>query len=265
MTGKALKAQIEADKADGLIPFFVCGTVGTTSSGAIDALSDIGSVANENGLWFHVDAAWAGAACICEEYRPFLDGVELADSFNMNLHKWLLVNFDCSPLWVKNRSHLLDALSITAPYYRNPATESGLVSDYRDWQIPLGRRFRSLKVWFVVRTYGVKGLQNHIRKHVHLAEQFSEKLTSSSSPFELFVPRTLSLLVIRLRNSSNEENKKLCDAICARGFYLTGTELNGASVMRIVSGSPWVQEKNFEKLWDVLVEESQKIIQSRLN
>jgi len=142
----------------------VVGTIGTTSSGAYDDLTAIGTIAAKHDLWFHVDAAWAGSAAVCPEFRHLLKGVEGATSYNFNMHKWLLTNFDCSLLWIERRSDLIDAFTVTPEYLRNKASESGLVTDYRDWQLPLGRRFRSLKLWFVVRCYGVSGLQKHIRK-----------------------------------------------------------------------------------------------------
>lgn len=122
----------------------------------------------------HIDAAYAGSACICPEYRSMIDGVEYADSFNFNPHKWLCVNFDCSAYWVKDRAELVNALSVIPSYLRNKASDAGEVIDYRDWQIPLGRRFRSLKLWFVLRTYGVEKLQEFIRSCIALAKEFEE-------------------------------------------------------------------------------------------
>src|SRR6185503_6323948 len=149
-----------------------CATVGTTSSTAIDPVPDIGRIARRHGLWLHVDAAMAGAACVCREHRRFLDGIELADSLCFNPHKWLLTNFDCDLLWTADRASLVGALSVTPEYLRNRASEAGGVIDYRDWQIPLGRRFRALKLWFVLRHYGAEGLRAHIRHHVRLAGMF---------------------------------------------------------------------------------------------
>lgn len=160
-----LQEQIELDLSAGLVPCFVTGTVGTTSTCAVDDIDALGDVCEKYKLWLHVDSAYAGSSLICPENRQELipNGLVKTHSFNFNPHKWLLTNFDCSAFWVKERKYLLDALSITPAYLRNKASESGLVTDYRDWQIPLGRRFRSLKLWFVMRTYGVIGLQNYIR------------------------------------------------------------------------------------------------------
>ena len=145
-----------------MIPFFIVATLGTTNTCAFDNLAEIGPVANQNNLWLHVDAAYAGSAFICPEFRDKMAGIEYADSFNMNPHKWLLVNFDCSTLWFKDASHVVDSFSVDPVYFKHEM--QGKVPDYRHWQIPLGRRFRSLKMWFVFRTYGVKGLRQHIRK-----------------------------------------------------------------------------------------------------
>ena len=162
LEGSALEEAINEDKSKGLIPFFIVATLGTTNTCAFDNLAEIGPVANQNNLWLHVDAAYAGSAFICPEFRDKMAGIEYADSFNMNPHKWLLVNFDCSTLWFKDASHVVDSFSVDPVYLKHEM--QGKVPDYRHWQIPLGRRFRSLKMWFVFRTYGVKGLRQHIRK-----------------------------------------------------------------------------------------------------
>ncbi|KAJ6728964.1 hypothetical protein OIU85_019937 [Salix viminalis] len=203
-----LSKAISDDISTGLIPFFLCATVlkrlvGTTSSTAVDPLLALGKIAKNNGIWFHVDAAYAGSACICPEYRCYIDGVEEADSFNMNAHKWLLTNFDCSALWVKfpplenenwggillefeDRNALIQALSTNPEYLKNKASQANMVVDYKDWQIPLGRRFRSLKLWMVLRLYGLENLQCYIRNHINLAKYF-EGLVAADSRFEVFV------------------------------------------------------------------------------
>lgn len=153
---------INQDKENGLIPFFFVATLGTTSTCAFDNLVEIGPIASENNLWLHIDAAYAGSAFVCPEFRDKMAGIEYADSFSMNPHKWLLVNFDCSAVWFKDASNVVDSFSVNPVYLQHEM--QGKVPDYRHWQIPLGRRFRSLKMWFVFRTYGVKGLRQHIRK-----------------------------------------------------------------------------------------------------
>jgi aromatic-L-amino-acid/L-tryptophan decarboxylase len=168
-----LAQQITVDKANGLLPFFVCATVGTTSSTAIDPIRPIAEICREHNIWLHVDAAYAGTAALCPEFRHLQDGVELADSYAFNPHKWMFTNFDCDCFWVADRAALIRSLSILPAYLRNQATESGAVIDYRDWHIQLGRRFRALKLWFVIRHYGVEGLQHHVREHVRLAQMFA--------------------------------------------------------------------------------------------
>ncbi|MFT4562280.1 MAG: aromatic-L-amino-acid decarboxylase, partial [Gammaproteobacteria bacterium] len=170
----ALSAQIVQDRSAGLQPFFVCATVGTTSTLAVDPVAEIASVCEENRLWLHVDAAMAGSAAMCEEHVALHRGVERADSYCFNPHKWMFTNFDCNCFFVADREELIATLTILPEYLRNQASESGEVIDYRDWQVPLGRRFRSLKLWFVLRHYGVEGLKHHIREHVALTARFAK-------------------------------------------------------------------------------------------
>jgi aromatic-L-amino-acid decarboxylase len=205
MRADALERAIREDRAAGRQPTYVCATIGTTSTTAIDPLRAIGGICRQEGVWLHVDAAFAGAACVCPEFRWMIDGVGLADSFVFNPHKWLLTSFDCSALWVRERRALIDALSITPEYLRNAASDAGAVIDYRDWQIPLGRRFRALKLWFVIRHYGVQGLRDYIREHVRVAAVF-EDLVRADGRFEVVFPRTLSLVCFRLQeiDASND-------------------------------------------------------------
>ena len=184
MRPAALATQIERDRAAGKIPFFVCATIGTTSSNAIDPVREIATIARERGLWLHVDAAMSGTAALCPEFRWTHDGVELADSYCFNPHKWMFTNFDCDCFYVRDRAALIRPLSVLPEFLRNRATESGAVIDYRDWQIPLGRRFRALKLWFVIRHYGLEGLRYHVRRHVELAQQFAQWVRADDQ-FEL--------------------------------------------------------------------------------
>ena len=163
MRPEALAAQVERDVAAGLVPFFVCATVGTTSSNAMDPLRDIARICDGRRIWLHVDAAMSGTAALCPEFRWIHDGLDAADSYCFNPHKWMFTSFDCDCFYVADRKALIQTLSVLPEYLRNQATESGAVIDYRDWQIPLGRRFRSLKLWFVLRHYGLEGLEFHIR------------------------------------------------------------------------------------------------------
>ncbi len=173
MRPAALATQIKRDIAAQRIPFFVSATIGTTSSNAIDPVRAIGEICREHKIWLHVDAAMSGTAALCPEFRWIHDGVELADSYCFNPHKWMFTNFDCDCFYVADRKALINTMSVLPEYLRNQATESGAVIDYRDWHIPLGRRFRALKLWFVIRHYGIEGLQHHVRRHVELAQQFA--------------------------------------------------------------------------------------------
>ena len=187
MRADHLAYEIVKDKNDDLIPFFVAATVGTTSTTAIDPVTEVGWVASNFDAWTHVDAAFAGSAALCPEMRFLNEGLETADSYVFNPHKWMLTNFDCSAFYVADRASLNEALSITPEYLRNPASESGAVVDYRDWQVPLGRRFRALKLWFVIRHYGLEGLRAHIRRHIAWAAELTEWVEADAR-FELAAP-----------------------------------------------------------------------------
>eukprot|EP00252_Welwitschia_mirabilis_P013185 TRINITY_DN29104_c0_g1_i1.p1 TRINITY_DN29104_c0_g1~~TRINITY_DN29104_c0_g1_i1.p1 ORF type:complete len:504 (+),score=108.51 TRINITY_DN29104_c0_g1_i1:59-1570(+) len=253
------------DIGDGLFPFFLSATVGTTSSSAVDSLSELGKIAMEHNLWFHVDAAYAGAACICPEYRHYLDGVEMADSFSTNAHKWLLTNFDCSALWVKDSKAIVEALSTNPEFLRNKVSESKQVIDYKDWQVPLGRRFRSLKLWMVLRLYGVSNLQSYIRNHIALAKYF-EELVKADSRFEIVAPRTFSLVCFRLLpllpdpDNGHRLNSQLLESINNSGkAYLSHTVLDGTYTLRLAVGAPLTKMYHIDEVWS-LIQEQAKIL-----
>lgn len=247
----ALADAVACDIAEGITPAMVLSAVGTTATCAIDDTRRIGQIAAEHDIWLHVDAAFAGVAAICEEHRALLDGIdEYADSMVTNPHKWLLTTFDCSVLWVRDRAALTDALTITPEYLRNAASDSGQVVDYRDWHPQLGRRFRAMKLWSVMRTYGISGLQAHIRSGVALAEQL-ERLLSADDRFEIVLPRTLSLVCFALRDADRTE--ALLDAVNRTGAaYLTHTRLNGRYVIRVSVGSVWTTTADIDTLWTTI-------------
>ncbi|KAM3929796.1 aromatic-L-amino-acid decarboxylase isoform 1-T2 [Leptodactylus fuscus] len=248
LRGQALKKAFEEDKAKGLIPVFVCATLGTTSSCSFDNLMELGPVCNKENIWLHVDAAYAGSAFICPEFRYLMKGIEFADSFNFNPHKWLLVNFDCSTFWVKKRSDLIGAFKIDPVYLQHDQQESGLVTDYRHWQIPLGRRFRSLKLWFVLRMYGVKGLQDHIRKHIRLAQEFLE-FVQNDDRFEICAPAILGLVCFRLKGS-NELNKSLLQKINnLKKIHLVPCCLQDKFILRFAVCARTVESKHIVCAW----------------
>ena len=251
-----LLAQIQKDRADGLIPCFVSATVGTTSSNGLDPLRAIGEICREENIWFHVDGAMAGTAALCPEFRHIQDGVELADSYCFNPHKWMFTNFDCDCFFVADRAALIKTLSILPEYLRNQATESGAVIDYRDWHIPLGRRFRALKLWFVIRHYGVDGLQHHIREHVNLAQQFSRWVTESAD-FELAAPAPLNLVCFRHRGG-DEINRQILERLNRSGdIYLTHTLLNGKFTLRLCVGQTQTATRHVERAWKLIQAASQ--------
>lgn len=258
MRPEVLVTQIEADKAAGLIPFFVCATVGTTSSNAMDPVAAIGEVTRRHNLWLHVDAAMAGTAALCPEFRRFQDGVALADSYNFNPHKWMFTNFDCSCFWVADRKALIQTLSILPEYLRNQASESGSVIDYRDWHVQLGRRFRSLKLWFVIRHYGIEGLQYHIRRHVELAQRFAESVRQDKN-FELAAPVPLNLVCFR-HKSGDAANQTIMDRLNRSGdLFLTHTKLNGKLTLRMSIGQTNTEAKHVEHAWQRIREEAARL------
>ena len=258
MRSDALKIQIEKDRKSGLVPFFVSATVGTTSSNALDPLTSIGEICRQEGIWFHVDAAMSGTAALCPEFRYIQTGVDLADSYTFNPHKWMFTNFDCNCFYVADRKALIDTLSILPEYLRNTATESGAVFDYRDWHIPLGRRFRSLKLWFVIRHYGVEGLQYHIRRHVEMAQQFAEWVRQDDR-FELAAPAPLNLVCFRHR-AGDESNQRLMDRLNQSGaLYLTHTRLNDRLTLRFCVGQTNTEHRHVERAWERIQEEAGKL------
>jgi aromatic-L-amino-acid decarboxylase len=258
MKSAALAAAIDKDKQAGLTPFFVCATVGTTSSNAIDPVLQIGEICRRENMWLHVDAAMSGTAAMCPEFRHIHNGVERADSYCFNPHKWMFTNFDCDCFYVADRKALIQTLSVLPEYLKNKATESGAVIDYRDWQIPLGRRFRSLKLWFVLRYYGIEGLQFHIREHVRIAQQFAEWVCGDER-FEIAAPAPLNLVCFRLR-AGDWANQKLMDALNRSGeLYLTHTKLDSKLTLRLCVGQTNTTARHVENAWKRIKAEADHI------
>ncbi|XP_045508413.1 aromatic-L-amino-acid decarboxylase [Colias croceus] len=214
MRGDKLDEAILSDKAKGLVPFWVCATLGTTGSVAFDNLREIGQVCEKHSAWLHVDAAYAGSAFICPEFRHWLDGVEMADSFAFNPSKWLMVNFDCTAMWVRDSTALHRTFNVNPIYLRHE--NSGKAIDYMHWQIPLSRRFRALKLWFVLRNYGISGLQKHIREGVRLAQKF-EALVLADQRFEIPQPSNLGMVAFRLKGD-NTLTELLLKRLNGRGY-----------------------------------------------
>ncbi|KAK1058684.1 hypothetical protein LTR74_013236 [Friedmanniomyces endolithicus] len=300
LTGKQVRAKIEELQARGLHPYYLGVTLGTTNTCAVDDFESIAEVAKDYpDIWIHCDAAYAGSALVLPEYQCLSKQMTLVDSFNMNMHKWLLTNFDASCLYVRKRQDLTDALSITPTYLKNQFTDSGLVTDYRDWQIPLGRRFRSLKIWFVLRTWGVEGLKQHIRHHLKLADLFVELVKSRSDIFRLLTPPkfALTVLTIKPRNSKppelaeidkgdprpfqdqhipieletdDHELQKVNDVTKdvytkldeTKEFFLTASVVGGVYAIRVVAVNPLAEEKYIRRVFELLVEITERVLES---
>jgi aromatic-L-amino-acid/L-tryptophan decarboxylase len=266
MSPAALAAAIDADLAAGLRPVLVCPTIGTTGTGAVDPVREIAGIARPHGTWVHVDAAWAGVVGLCPEHRALLDGVELADSFCTDAHKWLLTAFDASLLWVRDAAALPAALSITPEYLRNAASESGAVVDYRDWQVPLGRRFRALKLWTVINGYGLDGLRTHLRRHIALAAELAEWVRAEPG-FVLATPPSLALVCLRLENGpagaehdperDDWATRTVLERVNASGAaMLTHTVVGGRYVIRVAIGAMNTESAHVTALWERLRKEA---------
>ncbi|BFZ64233.1 hypothetical protein YB2330_005372 [Saitoella coloradoensis] len=271
LRGKALKKAMDEAREEGWIPFFLTATIGTTATCAVDAVDEIAEWKQQqqegnDHVWIHVDAAYAGAALILSEYQHLTPPLAHFDSFDMNMHKWLLTPFDASCLFVRERKHLIDALSVTPSYLRNKASESGRVIDYRDWQVPLGRRFRGLKVWFVMRTYGLTGLQEHIRRTMELGQGFAKNIRTRDDLFEIVAPPAYALTVFTVRSpnpevmSDNEVTKKVYESINMDGeFFLTHSVVGGRDVIRVVGGSPQLRKEHLDRCFEVVAKFAEEV------
>jgi aromatic-L-amino-acid decarboxylase len=252
MRPDALVEAIAADRAAGLRPFLVVATAGSTSSLAFDPVPAVAEICRTEGLWLHVDGAMAGIAALCPELRSVNAGLDLADSYATNPHKWMGVNFDCTLFWVADRRPLLQALSILPEYLRTAASASGAVVDFRDWQVPLGRRFRALKLWFVLRLDGVGPAQAMIRRHITLAGDLVA-WAERDPRFELAAPPSLNLVVVRLHD--DDATDALIAAANATGRALfTRTVLDGRPALRISVGSRTTERRHVEAAWALLQE-----------
>ena len=252
-----LKEAIVHDLDKGLMPLCVVATLGTTGSTAIDPLKEIAKICSTFHLWLHVDAAFAGTALILDEYKWMIEGIEQADSFVFNPHKWMFTNFDCSVYYVKDKDALINTFSIQPEYLKTKT--AGKVNDYRDWGIQLGRRFRALKLWFVIRNFGVQGLKEKIRNHIELAEEF-ENLIIQSKDFEIVTPRTLNLVCFRYKPQNildeqqlNNLNESLMQKTNKSGkLFITHTKLNGKYTLRLVIGQTRVTKSNVLNAWKLI-------------
>jgi aromatic-L-amino-acid decarboxylase len=252
-----LEQKIESDISEGKKPMCVIATLGTTGVTAIDPLPDIAGICRKYGIWLHIDAAFAGSALILPEYRWMIEGLELADSIVFNPHKWLFTNFDCSAYFVRDKLALIRTLQIVPEYLRT--AEQDKVNDYCDWGIPLGRRFRALKLWFVLRSFGVKALQEKLRSHIRMARELADKI-SAEKGFELMAPVTLNLVCFRSKpdgiedeESLNRHNELLLKRLNATGkVYMTHTKINGKYTLRMVIAQTNVEQRHVDEAWKLI-------------
>lgn len=300
LTGVELEAALKVVRAEGLEPYYITLTMGTTSTCAIDDFDSLRPVLEDKAnveIWTHIDAAYAGAALLLPEYaRALSPATAMADSFDVNLHKWLLVNFDASCLYVQNRNHLTRALSIAAPYYQNEHSDSGLVTDYRDWQIPLGRRFRALKIWFVMRSYGLSGMREHIEYTCKLGEIFADLVRSRSDLFEITAKPRFGLTCFRVKPSAlaapgtvtasdtkgdpasgptehhvqqmeadaNTITKAITDAVNAGGeIHIISSTTAGKTFIRVVSANPNAEEVYVRRAFGIILKTTETLLEAR--
>jgi aromatic-L-amino-acid/L-tryptophan decarboxylase len=257
MNPEKLKAAITSDIKTGYIPCCVVATLGTTGTTAVDPLRAIGEICREFELWLHVDAAMAGTALILPEFQWMLDGREFIDSFVFNPHKWMFTNFDCTAYFVKDAATLIKTFEILPEYLKTRTR--GKVNDYRDWGVPLGRRFRALKLWSVIRSYGTEGLCEKIRYHIKIASQLSVMITKEAD-FEILAPVVISVVCFRFKPAGyNEEqinvlNERLNHLLNDSGkLYLSHTVLNGKYTLRMVTAQTNVTLQHVEKAWALIV------------
>ncbi|KAJ8568829.1 hypothetical protein K7X08_032460 [Anisodus acutangulus] len=262
-----LRRVIEDDVAAGLVPLFLCATIGTTSTTAIDPISQLAEAANEFDIWLHVDAAYGGSACICPEFRQYLNGIERANSLSLSPHKWLLSYLDCCCMWVREPNVLTKALSTNPEYLKNKRSEYDSVVDYKDWQVGTGRKFKSIRLWLVMRSYGVANLQSHIRSDVRMAIMF-EQFVKSDPTFDIVVPRRFSLVCFRFNPVKEFEpgyiellNKKLLDCVNSTGrVYMTHTIVGGIYMLRFAVGATLTEDRHVISAWNLIKESADALL-----
>ncbi|KRT84263.1 hypothetical protein AMK59_858 [Oryctes borbonicus] len=256
LQGSTLREAIQKDREAGLIPCFVIASLGTTGTCAFDNLEELAPICQEEKVWLHIDAAYAGSVFICPEYRYLMKGVEYADSFNFNPHKWMLTNFDCSCMWVKDARHVMDAFNVDRIYLQHNKISD--LPDYRHWQIPLGRRFRALKLWFVLRSYGVEGIQQYIRKDISLAKHF-ENLVKKDARFEVCTS-SLGLVTFRLKGEDHLTQRLLDNLTTDKTLYLIPCHYRNKLVIRFAITSRHTQMLDVEFAWKTIREQAKNIL-----
>ncbi|XP_005376731.1 PREDICTED: histidine decarboxylase [Chinchilla lanigera] len=249
LRGEVLQRAIEEDRRRGLVPVFVCATLGTTGVCAFDCLSELGPICAREGLWLHIDAAYAGTAFLCPEFRGFLEGVEFADSFTFNPSKWMMVHFDCTGFWVKDKVKLQQTFSVNPVYLRH--ANSGAATDFMHWQIPLSRRFRSIKLWFVIRSFGVKNLQAHVRHGIEMAKVF-ESLVKNDPFFEIPAKRHLGLVVFRLKGPNCLTESVLKEIAKDGRLFLIPATVQNKLIIRFTVTSQFTTRDDILRDWNLI-------------
>lgn len=265
MKSDALEKSILADLEAGHIPCAVVAALGTTGTVAVDPLKEIAAISKKYDLWLHVDAAYAGSALLLPEYGYLGEGLEEADSFVFNAHKWLFTNFDCSLYFVKSVEKLIQSFEILPEYLKTGSR--GLVNDYRDWGIPLGRRFRALKLWFVIRGFGLEGLRERLRSHIGLTEHFSRKILEIPG-MELLTPPFLNFCTFRLvpegmtgDDDLNDLNRELLGRLNARGrIFLTHTKIGGNYALRMITGQTYIEQDHVDRALEEIRQVSEDLL-----
>lgn len=258
LTGETLLKAIEEDIAIGRIPVICIATLGTTGTCAFDKVDELGPICRTNNIWLHIDAAYAGAAFCCPEYRHLMKGIDYVDSFNFNLHKWMLVNFDCSAMWIRNSEPVVDSFNVDRIYLKHQYQGKTKVPDYRHWQLALGRKFRALKIWIVLRSYGIDKIRANIRAQIALAQRF-EYLVSGDSRFEIVGKPSMGLVVFRVKNST-ENTKLLLERITERKLiYMIPATVKDQYVIRFVICGMAPAEKDIDFAWSEIQNEADKI------
>ena len=261
---RALEKAIVEDLQNGLIPTCVVAALGTTGTTAVDPLEPIAAICKKHAIWLHVDAAYAGTALILPEFRWMIKGIEDADSFVFNPHKWMFTHFDCTAYFVRDKPDLLRTFEILPEYLISG--DGPTVNNYRDWGIPMGRRFRALKLWFVIRNYGVEGIRRRLREHLELAGWLEETILRDSN-FEMMSPRQFNLVCFRLHPPGVDESERL-DALNLEleqminrsgRIFLTHTRVHGAYTLRLVIAQTYVQKRHVEEAWETIKEFSSKV------
>ncbi|XP_072254894.1 histidine decarboxylase [Pyxicephalus adspersus] len=251
LRGETLQAAVEEDRKRGLVPVFVCATLGTTGVCAFDNLAELGPICAKEGLWLHIDAAYAGTAFLCPEFRSLFNGVDYADSFTFNPSKWMMVHFDCTAFWVRDKYKLQQTFSVDPIYLRH--ANSGAATDFMHWQIPLSRRFRSLKLWFVIRSFGIKNLQAHIRHGTELAKYF-ESMVKADQLFEVPAKQHLGLVVFRLKGPNVLTEQVLAELTKSGNMYLVPATINDKFIIRFTVTSQFTTREDIQRDWNLIRE-----------